>query len=58
MSRLSAAAPASRLWDDIESAVRGFGKLFHAQPATSTGLEALEREHSRIVLTSRHWLMG
>ena len=50
-------APAS-LWGDIETAVRGLGKLFSARPAAVTGLDEMEREQSRIRLSSRHWLMG
>ncbi len=46
-----------RLWADIEAAMRGLGHLFTA-PAADHGLEAVEREKTRIVRSSRHWLMG
>ena len=45
-------------WGNVETALRGFGQLFSTRGTVDSGLEALEREHARIRLTSRHWLMG
>lgn len=58
MSRLAATvtSPAS-FADGVSATLRGIGKLFVSEPGNS-GLEALEREHDRIRLTSRHWLVG
>lgn len=58
MSRLAAtiASPAS-FFDGVSATLRGIGKLFGTEPGSS-GLDALEREHARIRLTSRHWLVG
>jgi len=58
MTRLTAplAAPAS-LWEGLSAPFRGLSKLVSAGRAEVSGLDALEREHARIRLTSRHWLM-
>ena len=58
MSRLAAAiaSPASFV-DGVSATLRGIGKLLASEPGSS-GLEALEREHDRIRLTSRFWLLG
>lgn len=60
MTRLAAtaaAAPAS-IWGGLATTVRTLGTLLTRPAAGQTGLDALEREHSRIRLSSRHWLMG
>ncbi len=56
MARLSATATAhSPLLAGVSAALRS---LFKPRSFDMTGIEALEREHDRIRLTSRHWLMG
>ena len=50
-------APAS-IWGGLATTVRTLGTLIAAPAAGQSGVEALEREHARIRLTSRHWLMG
>ncbi len=56
MTRLVATATAhSPLLAGMSEAFRS---LFAGRTGAMTGVEALEREHDRIRLTSRHWLMG
>lgn len=50
------AAPAS-LWNGLSAPFRSLSKLVSTGRADVSGLDALEREHARIRLTSRHWLM-
>jgi hypothetical protein len=60
MTRLAVTAATTPLsiWGGFTSTVRNLGTYFAARSGTMSGIEALEQEHARIRLTSRHWLMG
>lgn len=58
MSRLTVTAVPSHFWNDVGATLRGLGNLFTSSGSPQSGLEALEREHARIRLSSRHWLVG
>lgn len=59
MSRLVAtvtSTEAPSLWTGARSLLGSLSRAF-ASDRSSPGLNELDREHARIVLQSRHWLM-
>ena len=61
MTRLAVTAATTpvSIWGGFTSTVRNLGTYFAARSGhDEPRIEALEQEHARIRLTSRHWLMG
>jgi hypothetical protein len=62
MTRHSATLPVNShfvgFFGHIIESLGAFARKPYFRPASDTGIDSLEREHSRIRLTSRHWLMS